>query len=111
MVLPAQLWLYNGAGFDSHEKCACSGDKRIGSDACVVGDDCGICQEFTDSQGSMLATPQYQIPRDKKSGLLVSPSKVTVDTVQQDPSDPVRTFLLYLIMLVQTSSPDRILIC
>ena len=26
----------------------------------------------------MLSTPQYQIRKDKKSGLLVSPSKVTV---------------------------------
>ena len=26
----------------------------------------------------MLATPQYQIRKDKKSGVLVSPSKVTV---------------------------------
>ena len=30
-----------------------------------------------DSQGNMLATPQHQIRRDKKSGLLVSPSKIT----------------------------------
>ena len=31
-----------------------------------------------DQQKVMLSTPQYQIRKDKKSGLLVSPSKVTV---------------------------------
>ena len=29
-------------------------------------------------QRNILATPQYQIRKDKKSGILVSPSKVTV---------------------------------
>ena len=39
----------------------------------------------------MLTTPQYQISRDKKSGLLVSPSKVIVvgpvDSVEDDAPD------------------------
>ena len=37
-----------------------------------------ICDKLTDQQRSMLSTPQYQIRKNKKSGLLVSPSKVTV---------------------------------
>ena len=39
---------------------------------------CTICDSFTEQQRSMLSTPQYKIRKDKKSGLLVSPSKVTV---------------------------------
>ena len=46
---------------------------------------CSICDKLTDQQKSMLSTPQYQIRKDKKSGLLVSPSKVTVvGVVDQD---------------------------
>ena len=39
---------------------------------------CTICDTLTDQQKVVLSTPQYQIRKDKKSGLLVSPSKVTV---------------------------------
>ena len=43
----------------------------------------------------MLSTPQYQIRKDKKSGLLVSPSKVTVvvdqDTVELEDDVPAHT--------------------
>ena len=39
---------------------------------------CSICDSFTDLQCEVLATPQYQIRKDKKAGLLVSPKDVTV---------------------------------
>ena len=39
---------------------------------------CSICETFSEQQRSMLSVPQYKIRKDKKSGLLVSPSKVTV---------------------------------
>ena len=44
----------------------------------LKGQDCEICYSFSDMQRGMLATPQYQIRKDKKAGVLVSPSKVTV---------------------------------
>ena len=66
------------AGFDLHKKCARCRDKKVGDDPCVKGQDCEICDIFSDSQRGMLATPQYQIRKDKNAGILVSPSKVTV---------------------------------
>ena len=53
---------------------------RTGSkDPCIVGGTiCKICDNFTAIQCEMLATPQYQIRKDKKAGLLVSPREVTV---------------------------------
>ena len=65
-------------GFDLHKKCARCRDKKVSDDPCVKGQDCEICDSFSDSQRGMLATPQYQIRKDKKAGILVSPSKVTV---------------------------------
>ena len=73
------------AGFDQHQRCARCRDKKLGSDRCVEGKQCYICDHLTDQQRSMLSTPQYQIRKNKKSGLLVSPSKVTVvGVVDQD---------------------------
>ena len=66
------------AGFDLHKKCARFRDKKLGDDSCVQGKVCTLCDNLTDSQRNMLATPQYQIRKDKKSGLLLSPSNVTV---------------------------------
>ena len=66
------------AGFDLHKKCARCRDKKVGDDPCVKGQDCEICDCFSDIQRGMLATPQYQIRKDKKARVLVSPSKVTV---------------------------------
>ena len=66
------------AGFDLHKKCARCRDKKMGDDPCVKGQHCDLCDNFSDSQRGMLATPQYQIRKDKKAGTLVSPSKVTV---------------------------------
>ena len=73
------------AGFDSHKKCARCRDKGIGDDPCVKQE---LCESFTDVQHAMLSTPQYQIHREKKAGLLVSPSKVTiVGPVEDLPQD------------------------
>ena len=57
-----------------------------------------IIVTLTEQQRGMLSTPQYQIRKEKKAGLLVSPSKVTVvgvvdpdqdsDDVQHDAPDP-----------------------
>ena len=66
------------AGFDQHECCARCRNKGLGSDPCVQKKFCSICDNLTDQQQGMLSTPQYQIRKDKKAGLLVSPSKVTV---------------------------------
>ena len=66
------------AGFDGHKKCARCREKKLGDDPCVKDLVCSICNAFSDQQRSMLSTPQYKIRKDKKSGLLVSPSKVTV---------------------------------
>ena len=60
------------ARFDNHKKCALCRDKVNGKDACVKGDECNICDDLTDTQHSNLATPQYQILKEKKSGPLVS---------------------------------------
>ena len=73
-----------------HEKFAWCRHKGLGSDACIIGGAvCKICDGFTSIQRQMLATPQYQIRKDKKAGLLVSPKDVTVlspvnSTQQQD---------------------------
>ena len=73
------------AGFDQHERCARCRDKGLGSDPCVQKKVCVICDTLSDQQRDMLSTPQYQIRKDKKAGLLVSPSKVTVvGVVDQD---------------------------
>ena len=66
------------AAFDGHKKCARCRDKKLGDDPCVKNQLCTICDSFTEQQRSMLSTPQYKIRKDKKCGLLVSPSKVTV---------------------------------
>ena len=66
------------AGFDLHKKCARCRDKKVGDDPCVKGQDCDLCDKLSDSQKGMLATPQYQIRKDKKAGILISPGKVTV---------------------------------
>ena len=67
------------AGFDMREKCALCRDKGLDKDPCIVdGAICSICDSFTDLQCEVLATPQYQIRKDKKAGLLVSPKDVTV---------------------------------
>ena len=66
------------ADYDLQERCARCRDKKLGSDPCVKNNPCTICDSLTDQQKVMLSTPQYQIRKDKKSGLLVSPSKVTV---------------------------------
>ena len=66
------------AAFDGHKRCARCRDKKLGDDPCVKNQPCTICDSLTGPQRSMLSTPQYQIRKDKKSGLLVSPSKVTV---------------------------------
>ena len=72
------------ADFDQHERCARCRDKGLGSDPCVQKV-CVICDTLTDQQRDKLSTPQYQIRKDKKAGLLVSPSKVTVvGVVDQD---------------------------
>ena len=66
------------AGFDLHKKCARCRDKKVGDGPCVKRQVCEICDSFSYIQRGMLATPQYQIRKDKKAGVLVSPSKVTV---------------------------------
>ena len=79
------------AAFDRHETCARCRDKKLGSDDCVLGKDCQICESLMDSPQKILATPQYQIRRDKKSGVLVSPRKLTVvgpvESLEEDSSD------------------------
>ena len=66
------------AGFDGHKKCVRCRDKKFGDDPCVKDQVCSVCDSFTDLQRSMLSTPKYKIRKDKKPGLLVSPSKVTI---------------------------------
>ena len=75
------------AAFDLHKKCACCRDKKMGDDPCVQGQRCDLCDSFSESQKGMLATPQYQIRKDKKAGTLVSPSKVTVVGPVEDQVD------------------------
>ena len=74
------------AGFDLHKKCD-KRDKKMGDDPCVKGQHCDLCDSFSNSQKGMLATPQYQIRKDKKAGTLVSPSKVTVVGPVDDQTD------------------------
>ena len=76
------------AGFDQHERCARCRDKGLGSDNCVNNKSCAHCDSLTEQQRGMLFTPQYQIRKEKKAGLLVSPSKITVvGVIDQEPSD------------------------
>ena len=80
------------AGFDMHEKCARCRDKGLGKDPCIVGGAiCKICDNFTAIQREMLATPQYQIRKDKKAGLLVSPRDVTVLSPVNSSQQPAST--------------------
>ena len=80
------------AGFDMHEKCARCRDKGLGKDPCIVGGAiCKICDNFTAIQRDMLATPQYQIRKDKKAGLLVSPRDVTVLSPVNSSQQPAST--------------------
>ena len=66
-------------GFDMHDKCAQCRDKELGNDPSIVGRAiCSVCDSFSTVQREMLATPQYQIRKDKNAGLLVSPKDVTV---------------------------------
>ena len=66
------------AAFDLHEKCARCRDKKVGDDPCVKGQDCVICEGFTDAQRETLSTPSYKIRKEKRSGSLVSPKDVTI---------------------------------
>ena len=66
------------AAFDSHDKCARCRDKRIGEDNCVLDKPCPICDNFSESQKELLATPSYRIRKEKEAGILVSPKDVTV---------------------------------
>ena len=66
------------AGFDLHEKCARCREKKVGQDPCVLGNDCVICDGFSDLQKERLATPSYKIRKEKRAGLLVSPKDATV---------------------------------
>ena len=75
------------AAFDLHKKCARCRDKKMGDDPWVKGQRCDLCDSFSDSQKGMLATPQYQIRKDKKAGTLVSPSKVTDVGPVEDQTD------------------------
>ena len=80
------------AGFDMHEMCARCRDKGLGKDPCIVGGAiCKICDNFTAIQRDMLATTQYQIRKDKKAGLLVSPREVTVLSPVNSSQQPAST--------------------
>ena len=80
------------ASFDSHLACAHCRDKGKGKDPCVEKPDieCTICSSFSPEQHLQLATPSYQIKKDKQEAKklessppkdmesLVDPSAVTV---------------------------------
>ena len=65
------------AAFDLHEKSARCHKKKVGQDPCVLGNECVICDGFSDAQKERLATPSYKICKEEKVGLLVSPKDVT----------------------------------
>ena len=69
------------AAFD---KCARCREKLIGSDNCVQDKPCAICESFTDVQKDSLSTPTYHIHKEKKTGVLVSPSDMTVIASVED---------------------------
>ena len=66
------------AAIDQHEKCARCREKKLGQDPCVIGNDCALCDGFSDLQKEKLATPSDTIWKERKAGLLVSPMEVTV---------------------------------
>ena len=72
------------ASFDLHEKCARCREEGIGDDDCVGDKPCAICDNFTEVQKEMLATPTYRIHKEKKTGVLVSPEDVTVIVSVED---------------------------
>ena len=45
---------------------------------------CIICDNFTDAQREILATPTYRMRKEKKTGVLVSPEDVTVIASVED---------------------------
>ena len=51
---------------------------KLGQDPCVLGNDCALCDSFSDLQKEKLATPSYKIRKERKAGLLVFPKEVTV---------------------------------
>ena len=77
-------------GFDLHKRCAhCSDKGLVKTPVCKRVSNCDSCDIFTETLHAMLPTPQYQIHKDNKSGIFVSPKDVTVlsmvDTsVQED---------------------------
>ena len=77
------------AAFDSHEKCARCRHKKVGDDPCVKGQDCLICERFTDAQRETLSTPSYKIRKERRAGTLVSPKDVTIiSTVDMEGEAP-----------------------
>ena len=69
-------------------------DKRIGEDNCVLDRPCPICDNFSDSQKELLATPSYRIRKEKKAGILVSPKDVIDVTAQWILNQPSKVSLL-----------------
>ena len=57
------------AAFDHRDKCARCHEKKIGQDPCVLGNDCLICEGFSDSPKEKLAGRNVkrvcQFPRKK----------------------------------------------
>ena len=66
------------AAFDFHQKCARCRDKKVDDDPCVKGQDCLICEGFTEAQRETLSTPSYKICKERRAGSLVSPKDVTI---------------------------------
>ena len=67
-----------------HDKCAHCRKKLIGSDNCVQDMPYAICNNFTDAQKDSLLTPTYRIHKERKTGVLVSPSDVTAIASVED---------------------------
>ena len=56
------------AAFDQHEKCARCREKKLGQDPCVIGNNCVICEGFSDLEKEKMATPSCKIRKERKAG-------------------------------------------
>ena len=75
------------AASDQHEKCARCREKGLGQDSYVIGNNCVICEGFSELQKEKLSTPSYKIRKSARLVYLCRPRK-----------------LLYLVVLRQTIS-------
>ena len=72
--------------FDNHSRCAHCCEKGQGLDPCVLKKECSFCDALTPEQIIQLATPTYQICKERKAKAdkqteFIDPADITVISV------------------------------